>query len=1745
MSRPPQQSKYSVLVMGKTQAGKSTLVQHIKNYANPNYPIDESLIGNGNLSTTKSPQLFYVESNLPVYEAVRRDGGDVIDLDDLINKVEDEEVYRKLVMSREKDVEMRVAAHHDPNGPSEVVEFRFLDTPGLNDTSEGDTGHAADIIKEMISIRSFNLIVIIVSYINPLTQEQQLALEYYANVFKGLHTRIMFLHTHVDYNEIHHTNQTHHLNLKMKNKALSKMFRPYDSDTVFDENNIQDYTSRTIDMVTKRRPVIKCLIRNTIREILNLATAPAAILDTSSLNIERIRAITHPTKFNDDERKRVKQRFLAEAAKLPKQEEEEQVDVGGSDLEQINILLIGDVQSGKSSLVETFRLYADPTYTVNTQHIMQGNSRFADEKVKITAFLSDLHTIQIRKKKDTGGYEVINLEEEAKRMSEEDFEDLLNLGQKEAEIFNITPNDAKRYRFNVYEGPSLNESAENFEKNIFSVHSTLVESKAEFHQVLFTLAPGPITSAIRTTIRVCSDIFSDLSPLFSFVHTKVDYPKLHAGNKQFQESMKERQELLQRYIQSGSDTYLIDNNLQSYSPVQRAKTQNVLHDILKAATNHKPIALKSPLMKKTPKMVSIDTTLKWQARDEFQKTQKEITKDNGELLEIRNKIRKLDSDYKAKDQEVNAAQIQKDASSRDDLEVIYQDAHEFGKVNFAEISSQPMTLTKQARQIEEVSIVNNNVDIEHSLGGKGCNHWKILYRRKNFDAASLVVTLYAKKQGSNGTLVGETPEMTDIRLQRAELEKQLTVVEERIRSKWHLQKEYNLLRDWISRETLPKAVMQELTKEEVYETKDTPFDKIKAIYLKSGGVYDTDPCESVEASKVHAPLTETEDCEDYFKDSRCQICDEKKCNCADKVEDDVEEVCRKDMNVRRGTTGLLTMARVGPFNYNILFLGETQSGKTALIESLKKYAHPSHTINKEAIGDGAYPKTQKVQAHTIYTNLPSYFVSWDGDTVDYGKFLDKSQEDYKSELDDPKYTSEREPSKAAKAVFKLIDTPGLSNTSLSDDLSDESTTAAILKALEEAVSIDLIVITITNTSFTDDLKAMLRAQIRLLSAFNGIFVFVHTGIDYSKLHPKEELFARTLTEKKRLLHDFMERDSVPHLQIDNDIEPTSPLRNCITQNTLRSILAMAKFNQPILTQSTRLKKTEMMLVVESILREKFSVLIATKEAALGHKDRDQHHLMAMVNSTKMLILEREQGLKDIVRKLAVHDSDALELVHEETYQQGNSYLSLAEPSRTMRYPLSGTPAYVSHVIDHIDIQAENIRVLEQTGGVGQSFWAVRFRRSRFRAGLYQVKIYITRRKKFAEEIEYLKTQKTVIKGQLEEHRSDLEEFEKITNMGLSVIRELLEDLELNRYLLARVSELELNFNVFQGLLDAGVFVREDSVSAIRLEHFYVERRHELEDLENDRNVSVLPLAYPDISEETERPDDCQYSVLLLGRTQAGKSTFVQFVKNYANPRYLINWDKIGHYVGSKTGKIEQFVVRTDLPEHEVYDDDTGAPIDIHTLSQNFRDADDYKDRVGVRATFLRQVPRDPEAAPEKDMVIRFLDTPGINDTNFRDIEHAKTIIDEMVRIQSFNLIVVVVNSLSPIHREQKVAFDYYARVIQELQGNHSNVVFLYTHVKYEECHQNNVKHQTNLQQKHKAFSRLFRGLGEMAPDGGINLEAGMEQDVELYPYYTIEHSIKDRPIIQCMIRKTLRKILQEAVSAQPVAMDVSPENLER
>ncbi|KAG0075852.1 hypothetical protein BGZ93_011146 [Podila epicladia] len=835
--------------------------------------------------------------------------------------------------------------------------------------------------------------------------------------------------------------------------------------------------------------------------------------------------------------------------------------------------------------------------------------------------------------------------------------------------------------------------------------------------------------------------------------------------------------------------------------------------------------------------------------------------------------------------------------------------------------------------------------------------------------------------------------------------------------------------------------------------------------------------------------------------------------------------------------------------YNILFLGEVQSGKSTLIESLKRYADPNYIFDTTNIGDDTAPHTQNVSVSMIRTNLPSYFISRSAETsgqgrVDLFELLQNDQEDYEDELNErEKYHLERNKSTATEVMFNLIDTPGLNNTSVLD-LKTISTT---FNALEPMSPINLVVVCITSNPFTESLTESIKAYSSFLPEFNGNMVFVHTNIDYVRLHNDDRQFAHALEDRKRILQELVGRDSAVHFLIDNDIDSNRPVRECITHNTLRELLAMGQVDPPNSIPVRKLKKTEGMRIVDGILRFKYSQKITYLEEALDHHNQTRYSVQERLDSIKAKIAEREKQLQQIREYLRVNDNDSLELIHEELYQQDFSTLNMMEGAGPMYYPgrkRAVEPGFLHHVIDHIDIRTQNIEVLQETGGKGQEFWAVKFRRRKRQNGIYHVKIYITRRKKFTNEIVQRKAQMDLVKELLEDSKADLQSFE--TLHAQAEVPELEEDLRTYRYLHARVSESMLSNRIFQALVDAKVYVRDYSESAANLEKFYLTRRLELEDLENDQTVPVLPSTSSESSEEIERSEESKYSILLLGKTQAGKSTFVQFVKNYADPQYKIDMSKMGHYTESTTGKIERFVVRSDLPEYEVCHSNTGTIIDTQGLSQSFEDEDDYRDVVNSRGsdTVLRKVPRNLESLPPEPVTIQFVDTPGINDTNDRDVEHARNIIDQMVGPWSFNLIVVIVNSHLAIYKEQQAAFDYYSRITHALQGHHSNVVFLYTHVEYADCHHSNTKHHSTMEQRHRTFSYLFRGQERMAAEGELDLKAAKTEDFELYPFYTIDHSLRDRPIIQCLIRNTLRDILLKAISTPPTTLNISKENLE-
>ncbi|KAF9996476.1 hypothetical protein BGZ65_007935, partial [Modicella reniformis] len=121
---------YNVLLLGPTQAGKSTFLESVKQYADSSYDINIKRIGNGNMSHTQDVIEDEVMTSLPIYKLYdMNDDGRELDT----TQIKTESAFKKL-LARDDDLELR--AEELPG--SKLVRFRIIDTPGLDDTNGND-----------------------------------------------------------------------------------------------------------------------------------------------------------------------------------------------------------------------------------------------------------------------------------------------------------------------------------------------------------------------------------------------------------------------------------------------------------------------------------------------------------------------------------------------------------------------------------------------------------------------------------------------------------------------------------------------------------------------------------------------------------------------------------------------------------------------------------------------------------------------------------------------------------------------------------------------------------------------------------------------------------------------------------------------------------------------------------------------------------------------------------------------------------------------------------------------------------------------------------------------------------------------------------------------------------------------------------------------------------------------------------------------------------------------------------------------------------------------------------------------------------------------------------------------------------------------------------------------------------------------------------------------------------------------
>ncbi|KAG0361532.1 hypothetical protein BGZ54_009055, partial [Gamsiella multidivaricata] len=209
---------YNILLLGQTQAGKSTFLQAIREYADPNCEIDQESIGSGSRSCTTEVRTQEVEIDFPEYSLydtnpslyfnpTRYKGTFFLSQDTPVEK--EVTVADLLGCSNHKQYKQKIDYYdydlrRDKPSHLPKSKIRVFDTPGLNDTSSHDERNVAKILSALINAGSVHLVLIMIARQTPLTMELKNALETYYNIFSAMGSLITIVHTKVDYRSQHH-----------------------------------------------------------------------------------------------------------------------------------------------------------------------------------------------------------------------------------------------------------------------------------------------------------------------------------------------------------------------------------------------------------------------------------------------------------------------------------------------------------------------------------------------------------------------------------------------------------------------------------------------------------------------------------------------------------------------------------------------------------------------------------------------------------------------------------------------------------------------------------------------------------------------------------------------------------------------------------------------------------------------------------------------------------------------------------------------------------------------------------------------------------------------------------------------------------------------------------------------------------------------------------------------------------------------------------------------------------------------------------------------------------------------------------------------------------------------------------------------------------------------------------------------------------------------------------------------------
>ncbi|KAG0203962.1 hypothetical protein BGX28_003930 [Mortierella sp. GBA30] len=497
--------------------------------------------------------------------------------------------------------------------------------------------------------------------------------------------------------------------------------------------------------------------------------------------------------------------------------------------------------------------------------------------------------------------------------------------------------------------------------------------------------------------------------------------------------------------------------------------------------------------------------------------------------------------------------------------------------------------------------------------------------------------------------------------------------------------------------------------------------------------------------------------------------------------------------------------------YNILLLGPSQAGKSTFLEGIKRYIDPECEIDEDSMGIGHQSCTKEVREQLLETAFPVYQLfdhaapnSVNMDTpvvqeVNITEIFDDDMNAYKRRIDQVKRLKVHRDDSAGipTCTIRVFDTPGLDDT----NGQDERNVAKILTALSEAGSVHLVLILINrHTPLNEKLKEALQIYSDIFSAMGSLMAFVHTNFEYKIQHFKNKKMVDFMAARKDDLKLLMGRD-IPHFLIDLDLDEERPVPAFLTRRVIRHILLLARLNIAVPVSSMQICKTPKMKDLDKFILDECEKKLRLVESQASLTDRAITNIDFSIQQARYEIRELEEYLKN-------HDTEDLELVYEERYEQDWDLFSIRE-KKAMEF------SNVHFTIDDIRVESQAVDV-DIDGGRGCSYWSARITRRFCHEGLFHVKIYVKRRNKYRLEITKKETKLMTWKNTLEDRLNmrltlDGPERPSLTENDALAIRQVLKR-EQNECLdmIKRATRLTMHLKLFTAIAEAGQWMEKKS-----------------------------------------------------------------------------------------------------------------------------------------------------------------------------------------------------------------------------------------------------------------------------------------------------------------------------------------------